>query len=845
MTIQPFARPITGLLAGLFGSLFRHYKAYHAHGRPLLKYIGIIGALTYITFYLIRFTRPNPKPWDDFAPRMAVVLLFALLAARDHWPEKLRKYYLAYSYAALILCMPFFNVYFTLERHGGIPAMSNCFIALTFLVMLTDWRNTIAMLVIGIGLASTLYFGTHPHGKWPADMLAQIPAYLIILIGGGAFKLSEKQIDSEKQRLANALAGSIAHEMRNPLARVKHALEKMYVALPSPTTHGTAQAIGPAQIDALYRQLAESEVAVKRGLQVITMTLDEVGEKPIEDGGFSTLSAADVTRKALQEYAFDSDEQAARVHLQVDEDFVFRGEETAYLFVIFNLMKNALYYLAAYPRSHVTITIGGRQVTVEDNGPGIAPELKARLFQPFVSSGKGGGTGLGLAYCRRVMRAFGGEIECDSVVDQYTRFTLRFPPGAPQDVREHQRETLERARSTLAGKRVLIVDDDPALRLTARHKLQTLGLEVDQAADGQRALDALARQRYDAVLLDLHMPVVDGYAVAERVREGQAAALNRDVAIVAYTSEPAHVAAVKTRKAGMDAFMPKPSSQAELARALAEAMRAAAARATPAPLAGRRVLLADDSPHNRKAVAAYLRHAGAEVVEVDHGRAVLDHVRDGSWDAVLLDINMPGMDGLETAREIRALAPPPGDVPIIALTAHSDDATVRAAQAAGMNDFITKPVEAAVLYERLQALVPGHKPGAQLKPIFSAVAAGPADLLLNTERLESYRRIGMLGELMDDYLPEIAGLVGKLQRQVAQQDLQACLDTLHSLLGMSGEAGAQALYQAVRRVYVPMVESRSWPPQGGWAGQIAALAADTEKALKAYAASASIAQDHS
>ena len=100
----------------------------------------------------------------------------------------------------------------------------------------------------------------------------------------------------------------------------------------------------------------------------------------------------------------------------------------------------------------------------------------------------------------------------------------------------------------------------------------------------------------------------------------------------------------------------------------------------------------------------------------------------------------------------------------------------------------------------------------------------------------------MLGELLDDYLPGIAGLVGKLQRQSAQQDLKGCLDTLHSLLGMSGEAGAQALYQAVRRVYVPMVESQSWPPQGEWVAQIAALAADTEKALKAHAASASIAQ---
>jgi CheY-like chemotaxis protein len=203
-----------------------------------------------------------------------------------------------------------------------------------------------------------------------------------------------------------------------------------------------------------------------------------------------------------------------------------------------------------------------------------------------------------------------------------------------------------------------------------------------------------------------------------------------------------------------------------------------------------------------------------------------------------MDINMPGMDGLEAARAIRALDMPVAGVPIIALTAYSDDATVRAAQDAGMSDFMSKPVEAAALYRKLGQFITGPAPApAALQPTFTPVAPGPADRLLNVERLESYRRIGMLQELLDDYLPEIAGLSGKLQRHFAAQDLEACLDTLHALLGMSGEAGAQALYQAVRRVYVPMIETRSWPAHGGWTGNIAALASETDKALRAYSSS--------
>jgi len=163
-----------------------------------------------------------------------------------------------------------------------------------------------------------------------------------------------------------------------------------------------------------------------------------------------------------------------------------------------------------------------------------------------------------------------------------------------------------------------------------------------------------------------------------------------------------------------------------------------------------------------------------------------------------------------------------------------------------MNGFLVKPVEAALLYETLTRLINVVSARAPLPQ--PAVPPSPAPVpegLLNLQRLESYRRLGMLDELLNDYLPEMARLVGTLQECVAHTDVEGSIAALHSLLGMSGEAGAQALYQAVRRVYVPMVESQTWPPQGGWSGQIAALAAETEKALKAYATSASIPQDNS
>ena len=823
----------------IWDRLLDHYRAYHASGPPRLKYIGYLGGVSYALFYFLRFTRPNARPFDDMLLRLIAVVLFALLALQDRWPEKLKRYYVPFSYPVLLYCLPIFTILTALQKGGGLPSISNAFIILSFLVLVTDWRNTLVMLVAGIGIAAAIYAATTPHPKMPMDLIAQLPAYALIVIGGSLFKFSTEQIDAERKVRGQALAGSIAHEMRNPLSQIKHNLERMQQALPKPTTMTQVQVLGVQEVDALYRHVAESELAVKRGLQVIAMTLDEVSERPMDTASFSHLSAAEAVEKAVLEYGYETPAERDKVSVALVEDFTFLGDETAYLFVLFNLIKNALYYMKLDPSARITITIERQQVKVLDSGPGMPPEALARLFEPFRSVGKSGGTGLGLAYCQRVMRAFGGQIICQSTVGRHTEFSMRFPGVSEQEREAHRLAVLGKIQEVFRGKRVLVVDDDAAQRMTTRHKLQPLGVPVDEAADGQRALDMLARQRYDLVLLDLNMPVLDGYAVAERIRQGCAPA-NRDVCIVAYTSELGNLASVKTRKAGMDGCVSKPCAQMPLLQAMYHAVRQPGRKTQPDPvlLAGRRILMADDNPYNRKAMAAWLRHAGANVLEAEHGQAVLDQLNGpGPWDAVLMDINMPGMDGLETASAIRASGKAWRDLPIVALTAHSDNAMVQAAQAAGMNDFLTKPVEAAVLYQKLGQLLGGTTiPAASqfLAQLPERVQGAGDGALLNLDRLESYRRIGMLDELLTDYVPEMARLLDRLDASAALADLQTSRDVLHSLLGMSGEAGASALHQLVRRIYVPMVEDQRWPAAGGWLEQIRALAMRTDQALTAY-----------
>ncbi|WP_411886517.1 hybrid sensor histidine kinase/response regulator [Polaromonas sp. YR568] len=568
---------------GWLKKLFGYYEAYHAHGRPLLKYIGIIGALTYVLFYLIRFTKPNPRPFDDLAIRVLVVILFTVLAMKNRWPDKLKKYYFAYSYWALIFCLPFVNVFLSLVRHGGIPSISNCFIALSFLVMLTDWRNTIVMLLIGGGAATLLYRAITPHPAIPMDMVAQLPAYLLILVGGAAFKLSERQIDAEKLRIANSLAGSIAHEMRNPLGQAKMSLESIGQILPA-----NGNAIPAEDISRMRQFVSMGEIAVHRGHQVIDLILGSLKSSTVDRSRFSYLSAAKATRKAVDEYSFvernvrdDLGNLRDRVTVRVIKDFTFYGDETPYVFVLFNLIKNALYYLGQKSDATIVLTVDDHKVTVRDTGPGIDKEVLAHLFESFMTSGKAGGTGLGLSYCKRTMQTFGGDIHCDSVVGEFTQFTLTFPPLPQTEISEAATALQTPPHSDkrvipgdlLEGRTVILAEDDELNRLMVGDCLKNWGLNVLEAEGGRQVLAHLNNTPgVDLILMDMNMPGLNGVQTTQAIRSRDWE--HQGIFILALSGNSDELDVRNALKAGMNGYVLKNGDMKLLQRKMLEALAA-------------------------------------------------------------------------------------------------------------------------------------------------------------------------------------------------------------------------------------------------------------------------------
>ncbi len=349
------------------------------------------------------------------------------------------------------------------------------------------------------------------------------------------------------------------------------------------------------------------------------------------------------------------------------------------------------------------------EFAVRDTGIGIGEAEMARLFRSFEQADnsttrKYGGTGLGLAITRRLAELMGGQAGVDSRPGAGSRFwfTVRVGLGANEasmiDTRLHAR-------------RVLVVDDNAQARSLAVRMLETLGMEASAVASGASALASVAHASEagaacDLVLIDREMPDLDGIAVA---RELARLRLTPRPLVVMTTADSGETTVHAAVVAGVADILTKPLTPWQLAeylpRLFGPATPAPTAAPAPAavdtsPLAGARALLVEDNEINQLVATALLNGLGIEVDVANDGAVALDRVRRAVYDVVLMDVQMPVMDGLTSTREIRKL-PGMSPLPILAMTANVMAGDREACLAAGMNDYIPKPIERSLLVEKL------------------------------------------------------------------------------------------------------------------------------------------------
>jgi signal transduction histidine kinase/DNA-binding response OmpR family regulator len=389
------------------------------------------------------------------------------------------------------------------------------------------------------------------------------------------------------------------------------------------------------------------------------------------------------------------------------------GDVTRLRQVLLNLLTNAVKFTDA---GEVVLTVspgdgGLLHFAVQDTGIGLTPEGMSRLFQSFSQADssttrKYGGTGLGLAISRRLAELMGGAMSADSGGPGFGS-TFRFSIRAPRaELPAPSRREFIGEQPALAGRRLLVVDDNATNRRVLALQAAKWGLVPKDASGGEQALRLLdSSERFDAAILDMHMPGMDGLELAQRIRDA-----GHTLPLVLFSSLGRKEVAAEGL---FTATLAKPLRQSQLFDTLvtlfgteAAPRRAEKAKPTLDPqMASRhplRILLAEDNVVNQKLALRLLQQMGYRADVASNGVEAIESVERQPYDVVLMDVQMPEMDGLEAARRINRRWPDGGRPRIVAMTANAMAGDREACLAAGMDDYLTKPIRVEALVEALR-----------------------------------------------------------------------------------------------------------------------------------------------
>jgi PAS domain S-box-containing protein len=458
---------------------------------------------------------------------------------------------------------------------------------------------------------------------------------------------------------------------------------------------------------------------------------------------------------------------------------------------------------------------------VQDSGIGMPEEIRSRLFEKFTQADNSitrryGGTGLGLAISKQLVELMGGTIDVDSRPGFGSKFWFELPlrqSATPLVAREA-------LPAHLHGVRALAVDDiDMNLEIISR-QLRSFGMEVATCHDGFDALAEVERawhrgRPYDIAFIDQMMPGLSGEALAGRIR-GIPQLAETKLVLISSAGQHGHGEAVKKV---LDAVLDKPLRQRDLLACLsrlyapgaahhhAEAESKPARPAVPkeASVFSLRVLLAEDNKINQRFALALLGRGGHKVEIAENGHQAVDAVRRADYDVILMDIQMPELDGLQATRQIRALPHPKSRIPIIALTAHALTGAREEYISAGMDDYISKPVDAAILLGKLGEIA------RRLAPAPDMVAPPPKEPRGDEE--EALRQAGIdtgcmatleavmssteVREFLELYCQEVEERMSRIRQSA---DLKAIAREAHAMVSTSGNVGALRVSELARAI---------------------------------------------
>jgi two-component system sensor histidine kinase/response regulator len=500
-----------------------------------------------------------------------------------------------------------------------------------------------------------------------------------------------------------------------------------------------------------------------------------------------------------------------------DVPTALRGDPGRLTQVLTNLIGNAVKFTK---EGEVVLRVGlvedhpvaaTLRFAVTDTGIGMTEEQVSRLFRSFAQADTSttrryGGTGLGLAISRQLVELMGGKIGAES--EPGVGSTFWFEVALAKSAEGARISTTP--RTDLRGLRVLVVDDNDTNRKMVHHQVTSWGMENGMAEEGPQALERLrsaveAGEPYDVVIVDMQMPGMDGMQLARTIKAEPAIAATR---LIMLTSLGRRVDAEEARRVGIATYLTKPVRQSRLYDAIVTVMGEPDEATTPKEVqpvtldgrrkettrSGVRILVAEDNPVNQKVAARMLENLGYPLDVVEHGLEALEALSSTDYGAILMDVQMPEMNGYEATAEIRRREEAHGvgrRTPIIAMTANAMEGDREKALEAGMDDYVPKPVkreDLAAVLERWIGAVDAATTG-------SGDFAGPTETEDPVDHavIENLRELGgseMISELAEMFLDDARSDLRTLREAVEESDARSVERVAHTLGGSSGNMGA-------------------------------------------------------
>ncbi|MDL2279731.1 response regulator [Desulfovibrio sp. OttesenSCG-928-G11] len=517
--------------------------------------------------------------------------------------------------------------------------------------------------------------------------------------------LAAKDQAEQSNRAKSAFLSNMSHEMRTPLN-----------AIIGMTSIGS-RAAGLEKKDYAFGRIEDASTHL---LGVVNDILDmsKIEANKLELSSLD-FDFAKVLRRVVNVISFRLNEKRLNFHSSIDPAIPPRltGDDQRLAQVITNLLSNAVKFTPENGAIRLCARLEKEEegqclirFEVSDTGIGISGEQQSHLFQAFQQADNStsrffGGTGLGLAISRRIVEMMGGQIWIESELGQGATFIFT--------------AKLARAVASAAGAlnsdvnwsniRILVVDDDKETLRYFSEIAEALGISCDMAANAEEALTLMDRGlRHDIYFIDWKMPGMDGIELTHKIRERRT-----DNAVVTMISSVEwSMIADEAKEAGVDHFLSKPLFSSDIVDCINESLGHDKARVAPSgPEAmadifkDRRILLAEDVDINREIVTSLLEPSGMSIDCAENGAEALRLFSENpdAYDMILMDVQMPGMDGLEATRRIRALETPrAGSVPIIAMTANVFREDIEKCLAAGMDDHVGKPLDMDLVLDKMR-----------------------------------------------------------------------------------------------------------------------------------------------